>query len=247
MPFSFVMYVFLESGWGEIRTPGGLSPTAVFKTAALDHSATHPVVVQASRLHGKSSLPRRRPSVQARCGRLLFSPPRLPDYNGTMEVDNGALRTNPMNIEAYVSGPQLLRDAVAGMTPEQLAARPIPGKWSTHEVVCHVADFEIVYADRIKRVIAENEPTIFGANPDDFTARLAYHERNLQEELLLIELTRRHVARILRALKPEDFQRRGFHSESGPMTLSTLVERITGHIPLHIRFLEEKKRVLGVS
>jgi hypothetical protein len=41
-PFSFVMYVLLESGWGEIRTPGGLSPTAVFKTAALDHSATHP-------------------------------------------------------------------------------------------------------------------------------------------------------------------------------------------------------------
>lgn len=29
-------------GWGGIRTPGGLSPTAVFKTAALDHSATHP-------------------------------------------------------------------------------------------------------------------------------------------------------------------------------------------------------------
>ena len=32
-----------KSGWGGIRTPGGLSPTAVFKTAALDHSATHPV------------------------------------------------------------------------------------------------------------------------------------------------------------------------------------------------------------
>ena len=30
------------SGWGGIRTPGRLSPTAVFKTAALDHSATHP-------------------------------------------------------------------------------------------------------------------------------------------------------------------------------------------------------------
>ncbi len=32
-----------ESGWERIRTPGGLSPTAVFKTAALDHSATHPI------------------------------------------------------------------------------------------------------------------------------------------------------------------------------------------------------------
>ena len=31
-----------RSGWGGIRTPGGLSPSAVFKTAAIVHSATHP-------------------------------------------------------------------------------------------------------------------------------------------------------------------------------------------------------------
>ncbi len=31
-----------RNGWGGIRTPAGLSPRAVFKTAALDHSATHP-------------------------------------------------------------------------------------------------------------------------------------------------------------------------------------------------------------
>jgi hypothetical protein len=35
----------IKNGWGGIRTPGGLSPTAVFKTAALDHSATHPGLV----------------------------------------------------------------------------------------------------------------------------------------------------------------------------------------------------------
>ena len=29
-------------GWGEIRTHGMLSHSAVFKTAALNHSATHP-------------------------------------------------------------------------------------------------------------------------------------------------------------------------------------------------------------
>lgn len=32
-----------KGGWGGIRTPGGLAPSAVFKTAALVHSATHPV------------------------------------------------------------------------------------------------------------------------------------------------------------------------------------------------------------
>jgi hypothetical protein len=35
-------YVLKAGGWGGIRTHGELAPTAVFKTAALNHSATHP-------------------------------------------------------------------------------------------------------------------------------------------------------------------------------------------------------------
>lgn len=150
-----------------------------------------------------------------------------------------------MNIDDYASGPQLLRKALAGMTREQLVARPIPGKWSTLEVICHLADFEIVFADRIKRVIAENEPTLFGGDEKLFAAHLAYHQRDAAEELLLIETIRSQMARILRTLQPEDFQRRGIHSESGPLTLETLVQRITGHIPHHVRFIEEKRKAMA--
>jgi uncharacterized damage-inducible protein DinB len=71
-------------------------------------------------------------------------------------------------IDDYLAGPQKLRAAVAGMTAEQLDARPIPGKWSTKQVICHLADFEPVYVDRMKRVIAENEPTMFSGDPDLF-------------------------------------------------------------------------------
>jgi hypothetical protein len=149
-----------------------------------------------------------------------------------------------MLINEYLAGPAQLRIAVADMALEQLVARPIPGKWSTLEVICHIADFEIVYADRIKRIIAENEPTLFSGDPSAFAARLAYHKRNAEQELLLIAVIRQQVARILRTLKSEDFQRRGIHSQSGPMTLDALVERITGHIPHHIRFVEEKRKAL---
>jgi hypothetical protein len=148
-------------------------------------------------------------------------------------------------IDNYLGSPQLLRKAVAGMSQEQLVACPVPGKWSTLEVICHLADFEIVGADRIKRVIAENEPTLFGGDEKMFAARLAYHQRNAEEELLLIETIRKQVARILRTLKPEDFQRRGIHSEVGPLTLAALVERSTGHIPHHVRFVEEKRKALA--
>ena len=49
-------------------------------------------------------------------------------------------------IERYAAGSQRLREAVAGLTPEQLASRPIAGKWSTLEVVAHLADFELIGA-----------------------------------------------------------------------------------------------------
>lgn len=149
-------------------------------------------------------------------------------------------------IDEYAAGPDLVRQAVAGMANEQLNATPVPGTWSTHQVICHIADFEPVYADRMKRVIAENQPTLFGGDPDLFAARLAYGQRDIQEEIQLIEAVRRHTARILRSLPADEFQRTGNHSEDGPITLLTLLQRITGHIPHHLRFVREKRRALGL-
>ena len=113
-------------------------------------------------------------------------------------------------IDDYLVGPQLLRQAVAGMTPLELDARPIPGKWSTREVICHIADYEPVYADRMKRVIAENEPVISGGSPDAMAARLAYSSRDIEEELALIELVRKQMARILRRFSPRIFNAEAF-------------------------------------
>lgn len=147
-------------------------------------------------------------------------------------------------IDAYLAGPATLRAAVAGMSEDQMNAAPVPGKWSTRQVICHLADFEAVYADRMKRVIAEQEPTMFSGDPDVFAARLAYDRRSVSEELDLIETTRRQVGRILRSLKPEDFERRGIHSTDGPLTLATLLDRVTQHIPHHVRFIQEKRGAL---
>ena len=148
-------------------------------------------------------------------------------------------------IEEYAAGPQQLRAAVADMSQEQLRARPVPGRWSTLEVVCHIADFEPVYADRMKRVIAENEPTMLGGDPDVFAARLAYDRRKLDEELNLIEAVRRHVTTILRTLSAGDFERTGRHSSDGPLTLAELLQRIANHIPHHVTFIQEKKSALA--
>lgn len=82
-------------------------------------------------------------------------------------------------IEQYLAGPGLLWRAVAGMTRDQLLARPVPGKWSTQGVVCHLAVYEPVYADRMKRVIALDGPDLLLADHGPFAARLAYDRRDV--------------------------------------------------------------------
>jgi hypothetical protein len=118
---------------------------------------------------------------------------------------------------------------------------------STLEVVCHIADFEPIYADRMKRVLAEEQPRILSGDPDLFQKRLAYDQRDLAEELDLIEVVRKQMARILKTASDADAQRTGVHSVDGPLTLETLLKRIAGHIPHHIRFIAEKRAALGLG
>ena len=149
-------------------------------------------------------------------------------------------------IADYLDGSRQLRDAVHGLNREQLMARPVAGKWSTLEVVCHLADFEPILADRMKRVIAEDRPQLVGADEGRFAAALAYHERNLEEELTIIEHTRSQLARILRTLPAEALARVGVHSERGPRTLEQLLTGATNHIPHHVAFIHEKRKALGL-
>jgi uncharacterized damage-inducible protein DinB len=149
-------------------------------------------------------------------------------------------------IEQYSAGPKLIRQAVAGMSPAQISARPVAGKWSTLEVVAHLADFEVIGVDRLTAVIAEDEPVLPGRNEQKYAARLAYDQRDLEEQLRLIELCRSHVTRLLRTLTDGDLSRRGVHSEAGPLTLEQLLLRVSNHVQHHVKFIHEKRQALGL-
>ncbi len=146
----------------------------------------------------------------------------------------------------YMEGPKILEESLLGMSKEDMLKRPIEGKWSTLEVICHISDIEIVYADRIKRILAEERPTLFSANPERFAKSLYYHDREPTEELHLIYSIRNHVAKILNQLEEHHWQRIGIHSKLGEVTLLQVIKTITYHIPHHVKFILEKKEKLGL-
>jgi hypothetical protein len=153
-------------------------------------------------------------------------------------------------VDDYLAGRRIVSHAVAGMNPKQFSAHPVPGKWSTLEVVCHLCDFEQVYADRMKRIIAEDQPLLVNADENRFAAALAYDQRDLEEELDIIELTRQQLGRILRTLPDEALSRTGIYRRAGhdePRTLEKLLTDITSHIPHHVKFILEKRQALGME
>jgi GNAT superfamily N-acetyltransferase/uncharacterized damage-inducible protein DinB len=147
-------------------------------------------------------------------------------------------------IADYAAGPERLRAAVAGMTAEELLARPVPGKWSTLEVVCHVCDSEQFFADRIKRTLALDRPLLVAADPQPYVEAVRYHDRDLEEELTLVTLTRRQMTRVLKLLPAAAWQRTGVHTEGGLVTLRQLILHATRHLKHHVGFIQEKREAL---
>ena len=131
------------------------------------------------------------------------------------------------------------------MTREQLLARPIAGKWSTLEVVCHLADTEIYLSDRIERTIALERPLLIGVDERLYPAKLNYQAFDLDEQLDLFRSLRRHVARILKLQPDEAWQRTAVHSETGLVTLRQLVLQAIRHVRHHLGFIAEKRAKLG--
>jgi DinB superfamily len=148
-------------------------------------------------------------------------------------------------VDQYEQGGSKLTKAISGLTTDELIAVPIPGKWSTHQVVIHLADAEASFADRIKRIIAMDHPTLLAWDENKFFANLCYGQQSAEDAVKLIELIRRQTTRVLNALPDEAFARTGEHSERGTQTLEAVIGFANWHLDHHLKFIAEKRAKLG--
>ncbi len=150
-------------------------------------------------------------------------------------------------IDRYALGGELLTYAAQGLSPEQLQARPGQGLWSAQELIVHLCDSDLVASDRMKRVVAENEPALLAYDENAWISRLHPHALAVEDAVSLFALNRKWTAAILRQCAAEDFARAGIHSENGRKTLADLVTTYINHLDYHLRFLYGKRSNLGAS
>ena len=148
-------------------------------------------------------------------------------------------------IDQYESGGEKIRQAIKGLSREDLTAFPVPGTWSIQQIVIHLMDSDLIGADRMKRIIAEENPTLIGYDESKFSANLFYDEQPAADAVEIFDRNRRLFAKVLRKLPDSAFARQGTHNERGVVTLEQQLKGYVQHFEHHLKFIVEKRKKLG--
>jgi hypothetical protein len=136
-------------------------------------------------------------------------------------------------IDRYRRGPQVVAEALAGATDEELDRSPGEGEWTARQVAHHLADSETTSYIRLRRLIAEDSPAIAGYDENLFARRLHYDERPVAASLEVLRAVRVASAELLDVLTDDEWAKAGTHSEDGRYSVETWLENYAAHAHDH--------------
>ena len=143
-----------------------------------------------------------------------------------------------------------LREAIRGLSKDQLAQPEAPGKWSINHVLRHLADSEIVWGWRLRMVLAHDRPAITGYDQDAWVAAQHYGASAWSDLVDLWAGYNRHLLHVMSHMPDEQrYRERSGHSldviafrelaPDAPATLDYLMSDYVVHLEHHLT------RVLG--
>jgi len=152
-------------------------------------------------------------------------------------------------VAQYEAGGQTLQRSVAGLSKQDLLWMPPAdsgaGLWSIQQVIIHLMDADVMWAARMKLIIAEEHPTLLGFDEKKFAQSLFYQEQDAQAAMKLFDLNRQQFSRVLRKLPESAASRTGQHSERGSITLGQSLKFMVEHVDHHVDFVLRKRKELG--
>ncbi|HLA67808.1 MAG TPA: DinB family protein [Acidimicrobiia bacterium] len=131
-------------------------------------------------------------------------------------------------LNKYRTGYTAVAGALTGASEADLDRSPGPGEWTARTVVHHLADSETHAFVRLRRIIAEDDPIIIGYDEAEYARRLHY-DRPIAASLEVLRAVREASLQLLERLTPDEWDRSGTHSESGPYSVDDWLRIYAGH------------------
>ncbi len=127
-----------------------------------------------------------------------------------------------------------LAEALRGVPVDSLSIAIVPGKWSAHENLAHLARYHQIFLERIDRILAEDAPIFGRYRAEDDPEWPSWASLPSQQVLVRLSGMRTKLMAKLRSLSESDFLRTGVHPKFGAMNLSLWLEFFLVHEAHHL-------------
>lgn len=113
--------------------------------------------------------------------------------------------------------------------------RPDPDRFTLREVLAHLADYEAVWLERIRRTCEEDRPDLAHADRDRLALDNDYAHSDVSLSCAVFRQRRASLIEYLGSLAPEDWQRVGHWAgpSGGPLTLEEQATFVVIHDGYH--------------
>lgn len=147
-------------------------------------------------------------------------------------------------IKEIESAPAQLKEAVKGLSDDQLDTAYRPGGWTIRQVVHHFADSHLNSYMRFKLALTENNPTIKPYMEEKW-AELPDSKLPVDVSLSLLEALHSRWVTLLRSMQPTDLEKTFHHPDSGSIKLGLNIGVYAWHGRHHIAHITSLRNRLG--
>ncbi|MBA7507672.1 hypothetical protein ES706_06392 [subsurface metagenome] len=148
----------------------------------------------------------------------------------------------PQVMAALVSGPDEVEDAVKGLSEEQMTQPPRPGKWTVRNVLWHLLMAQSVFAGRVEKMLAEDNPSLEG-----IAVWTIEREESLSARDILARYRDSRMATVdqLKAMSLGDWWRTARHEEFVQFTILQQASYFAKHERHHLRQIDVIRQATG--
>lgn len=147
--------------------------------------------------------------------------------------------------DVIASTPGRMREAVAGLTDEQLDTPYRPDGWTVRQVVHHVPDSHLNAYVRMKLGVTEDRPVIKPYDQDLWSELPDGRSGSIDVSLDLLESLHVRWVRFIDALSESDYSREITHPEWGEITIDFCLAQYAWHSRHHVAHITSLRKREG--
>ena len=131
---------------------------------------------------------------------------------------------------------------LAGVSEEALARQPVPGKWSARENLAHLARYQEVFINRLRRMQTEDNPLLPRYRAEDDPEWPLWINREAQGILTTLHAQRTILVHEIQGLTAAELARTAVHPRWGRMTVVQWLEFFLLHEAHHLLAVLQRSR-----